>query len=95
MFFFYLALHYVFTAKNVHCTAEVHIHAGSLLSKTLAGIIIYVRIVFGRISDHLYAMFEVESPSWDVERKYRLANLEVCDYGCSVLFYFLVLCLLF
>lgn len=30
-----------------------------------------------RISNHLYAMFEDESPPWDVERKYRLANLEV------------------
>jgi len=30
-----------------------------------------------RISDHLYTMFEDESPAWDVERKYRPANLEV------------------
>ncbi|KAL9950832.1 hypothetical protein ACROYT_G043396 [Oculina patagonica] len=30
-----------------------------------------------RISDHLFAMFEDESPSWDAERKYRLANIEV------------------
>ena len=29
-------------------------------------------------------MFEDESPPWDVERKYRLANLEVYNAGSSV-----------
>ena len=49
------------------------------LGESLGSIkITYVFTVFyNRISDHLYAMFEDESPPWDVERKYRLANLEV------------------
>ncbi|XP_015752642.1 PREDICTED: tetratricopeptide repeat protein 4-like [Acropora digitifera] len=30
-----------------------------------------------RLSDHLYAMFDAESPSWDTERKYQVASIEV------------------
>lgn len=30
-----------------------------------------------RLSDHLYAMFDTESPSWDTERKYQVASIEV------------------
>ena len=30
-----------------------------------------------RISDHLHTMFEVESPPWDVEKKYKPESLEV------------------
>ncbi|XP_068676608.1 tetratricopeptide repeat protein 4-like [Montipora foliosa] len=30
-----------------------------------------------RLSDHLYAMLEEESPSWDTERKYQVASIEV------------------
>lgn len=40
-----------------------------------------------RLSDHLYAMFDTESPSWDTERKYQVASIEIYfeDASCGKL----------
>ncbi|KAK2555055.1 Tetratricopeptide repeat protein 4 [Acropora cervicornis] len=39
------------------------------------------------LSDHLYAMFDAESPSWDTERKYQVASIEIYfeDASCEKL----------
>ena len=67
--------------KRGECCLEFSID-NNLVDGVVGSTWSYFLSSFLRISVHLYAMFEEESPSWDVERKYKLANMEVqcCSY---------------